>query len=237
MSDIAILKKQNDGIIAALKAKNVAFEYEAIDETDLEKVKALNVFLKDLSAKNRPPPQPKAEQKPRTETKPKTETKPNDEEDDDNALTKEVKPVFQTITNMEDIKRAFFSKDYEQAATLINSHPFQFYKADYKYADDNTGKPDYAARNLLRGFVQGLDDYRRYLLACFRCVLTDLEAKKYDYPSYWIVNTPEDLKVLLGELYDDYVFTPVITKESFLKEMEKQADTDDQNIVGEAYLH
>ncbi len=230
MSDIAILKKQNDGIIASLKAKNVAFEYEEIDETDLEKVKALNVYLKDLSAKNRPPPQPKAD---KAEIK-KPDPKPNDEEDDDNALTKEVKPVFQTITNMEDIKRAFFSKEYEQAATLISSHPFQFYKADYKYSDDNTGKPDYAARNLLRGFVQGLDDYRKYLLVCFRCVLVDPEAKKYDYPSYWIVNTPEDLKTLLGDLYDDYVFTQVITKEPFLKEMEKK---EHENIVGEVYLH
>jgi hypothetical protein len=234
MSDIAILKKQNDGIIASLKAKNIAFEYEAIDETDLEKVKALNVFLKELSAKNRPP-QPKAEPK-KAEPK-KADPKPNDEDDDDNALTKEVKPVFQTITNMEDIKRAFFSKEYEQAATLINSHPFHFYKAEYKYSDDNTGKPDYAARNLLRGFVQGLDDYRKYLLICFRCVLTDTEAKKYDYPSYWIVNTNEDLKTMLGDLYDDYVFTPVTNIElvqPFLKEMEKK---EDENIVGEAYLH
>lgn len=234
MSDIAILKKQNDGIIASLKAKNVVFEYEAIDETDLEKVKALNVFLKELSAKHRPPPPPKAEPKPL----PKPKEKEQLDDDDDDTLVKEVKPVFQTITNMEDIKRAFFSKEYEQATTLINSHPFRFYKADYKYADDNTGKPDYAARNLLRGFVQGLDDYRKYLLVCFRCILTDPNAKKYDYPSYWIVNTPEDLKILLGDLYDDYVFTPVTNEfvEPFLKDMEKKADTDD-NIVGEVYLH
>jgi hypothetical protein len=234
MSDVAILKKQNDGIIASLKAKNVVFEYEAIDETDLEKVKALNVFLKDLSAKHRPPPPPKAEPKPL----PKPKEKEQLDDDDDDTLVKEVKPVFQTITNMEDIKRAFFSKEYEQATTLINSHPFRFYKADYKYADDNTGKPDYAARNLLRGFVQGLDDYRKYLLVCFRCILTDPNAKKYDYPSYWILNTPEDLKILLGDLYDDYVFTPVTNEfvEPFLKDMEKKADTDD-NIVGEVYLH
>lgn len=235
MSDIAILKKQNDGIIASLKAKNVVFEYEAIDETDLEKVKALNVFLKDLSAKHRPPPPPKAEPKPL----PKPKEKEQLDEDDDDTLVKEVKPVFQTITNMEDIKRAFFSKEYEQASCLIINQPFRFYKADYKYADDNTGKPDYAARNLLRGFVQGLDDYRKYLLVCFRCILVDPTAKKYDYPSYWIVNTPEDLKILLGDLYDDYVFTPVTTNEfvePFLKDMEKKADTDD-NIVGEVYLH
>ena len=234
MSDISILKKQNEGIITALKAKNIAFEYEAIDETDLEKVKALNVFLKDLSAKNRPPPKQKAEPKPLEKPKEKEHL---DEDDEDN-LVKEAKPVFQTITNMEDIKRAFFSKEYEQATTLINSHPFHFYKADYKYADDNTGKPDYIARNLLRGFVQGLDDYRKYLLVCFRCILIDPNEKKYDYPSYWIVNTPEDLKILLGDLYDDYVFTPVTNElvQPFLKEMEKQIDTND-NIVGEVYLH
>ena len=76
MSDIAILQKQNDGIIASLKAKNIAFDYEVIDETlphqeKLEKYKTLNAYLKDLSAKNRPPPQPKAEPKKEQETKPK----------------------------------------------------------------------------------------------------------------------------------------------------------------------
>ena len=90
----------------------------------------------------------------------------------------------------------------------------------------------------MRGFVQGLDDYRKYLLVCFRCILTDPNAKKYDYPSYWIVNTNEDLKTLLGDLYDDYVFTPITNElvEPFLKEMEKQIDTND-NIVGEVYVH
>ena len=232
MSDISILQKQNDGIIASLKAKNVAIEYEYnIDETNLEKVRSLNTYLKELSAKNRPPPKPKAE------PQPKAEPKAEDDDEDDN-LVKEVKPVFQTITNMEDIKRAFFSKEYEQAKNLIISQPFHFYKADYKYADDNTGKHDYIARNLLRGFVQGLDDYRKYLLVCFRCILTDPNAKKYDYPSYWIVNTNEDLKTLLGDLYDDYVFTPITNElvEPFLKEMEKQIDTND-NIVGEVYVH
>ena len=94
MSDISILQKQNDGIIASLKAKNVAIEYEYnIDETNLEKVRSLNTYLKELSAKNRPPPKPKAE------PQPKAEPKAEDDDEDDN-LVKEVKPVFQTITNM-----------------------------------------------------------------------------------------------------------------------------------------
>jgi hypothetical protein len=236
---LGIFLKQNEGIISSLTSKNIEFEYEVIDETlpddeKLEKYKALNVYLKELSLKNRPPPKVKEEPKPKEEQK-SNEKKPKDDDDEDEI--KEIKPTFSTITNMEDIKRAFFNKEYEQALQLITAHPFKLYEATYKYADDNTGKPDYAARNLLRGFIQGLDDYRKYLMVCFRCILTDKETKTYDYPSYWIVNSNDDLKQILGSIYDDYEFITTSDISGLLKKMEKNENEEDETIIGEVYLH
>lgn len=237
---LSIFLKQNDGIISSLTSKNIIFEYEVIDETlpdeeKLEKYKALNAYLKELSVKHRPPPKVKDEPKPKDEVKPK-EKKSKDDDDEDDEI-KEIKPTFSTITNMEDIKRAFFNKEYEQALQLITAHPFKFYEARYKYSDDNTGKPDYAARNLLRGFIQGLDDYRKYLMVCFRCILIDNETKTYDYPSYWIVNSNDDIKQILGSIYDDYDFVSTSDIPSLLKKMEKNENDNNETIIGETYLH
>ena len=239
IKQLTIFQKQNEGIISSLKSKNIELSYEVIDESlpdeeKLEKYKALNVYLKDLSTKHRPPP-PVKEEKVKQEQKPK-EQKPKDD-DDEEELIKESKPIFSTVTNMEEIKRAFFSKEYVQALQLIIAHPFKFYEARYKYADDNTGKPDYAARNLLRGFTQGLDDYRKYLMVCFRCILTDKDTKTYNYPSYWIVNSNDDLKDILGSLYDDYDFISTNNIKDLLKQMEKNENEYDTSIIGEVYLH
>ena len=236
---IANLKKQNDGMETSFTAKNVQFTKLSIDnvdpETELMLVKDYNTYLKGISAANRPPPQ----EKPKEQPKPK-EAKPKVEEDDDDEVPKEVKPVYSTITNMEDIKRAFFSKEYETASELIKQQPFKFYKVNYKFSSDNIGRPSYIAKNLLRGFVQGLDDYRKYFMICFRCILVNKDTNEYRYPSYWIVNTNDDLKTILGSLHDDYDFIAVEGEEAIckmLKRMEKNEDENDEALIGEVYLH
>ena len=185
---IASLKKQNEGMETSFQTKGIKFTKVSIEdvdpETELLLLQNYNKYLKEISAANRPPPQVK-EEKPKV-----AEVKPKDDEDDDEPI-KEVKPVFSTITNMEDIKRAFFSKDYDTAYQLIRQHPFKFYKANYKYAEDNAGRPAFVAKNLLRGFVQSLDDYRKYLLVGFRCI--SIVENRYSYPSYWIVNSNDCL--------------------------------------------
>jgi hypothetical protein len=153
---------------------------------------------------------------------------------------------------MEDIKRAFFNKEYEIASELIKQHPFKFYEVNYKFSSDNTGRPSYVAKNLLRGFVQCLDDYRKYFIICFKCILINKDTNEYKYPSYWIVNTNDDLKTILGSLYDDYDFILIEEQEAIskmLKQMEKNEDTkpeqgyqqesmeNDEVLIGEVYLH
>lgn len=230
---IASLKKQNEGMETSFQTKGIQFTKLSLDsmdpETELLLLKDYNNYLKGISAANRPPPQVKEE-------KPKEQPKPAEDDEDD--VPKEVKPVFSTITNMEDIKRAFFSKDYDAAYELIKQHPFKFYKANYKYADDNTGRPAFVAKNLLRGFVQSLDDYRKYLMVGFRCI--SIEEQKYNYPSYWIVNSNDDLKTILGSIYDDFVFIPVVEEDRIVRmyrKMQKNEDETDEALVGEAYLH
>ena len=243
------IKKQNDAIEQSFVTKAIQFNKLIITnvdpETELILLKSHNEYLKGISKNNRPPPQQKVVKQPKTDEDLSNKIKKNNESDDEDELTKEEKITFQTICNMEDIKRAFFSKDYDNFVSLIqqqltSEHELRFYKANYKWAEDNTGKPDFAARNLLRGFIQGLDPYRKYLMVCFRCILKDMETRKYDYPSYWIVNTDVNLGTLLGSLYDDYDFIHVdesVEINKILHEMEKNDDVNDTVLIGETYLH
>lgn len=235
LKQIDNFKKQNDCMESAFKNKNIQFTKLSIDgvdtETELE-LKTYNEYLKGISKNNRPPPQ----EKPVKQEAPK---KP-EEDDEDDLPKEESKPTYSTITNMEDIKRAFFNKDYETFNALVRQHPFKYYKVNYKYASDNTGRPRYVAKNLLRSFVQGLDDYRKYLMVCFRCVLFDKETNEYRYPSYWIVNSNDDIKTILSSLYDDYDFIVVEEEEAvskLLNKMEKSDGENDDDLIGEVYVH
>ncbi len=230
---IASLKKQNEGMETSFQTRGIQFTKLSLDSMDPEAelllLKDYNNYLKGIAAANKPPPQVKEEKVKVVEKK---------EEDHEEELVKEVKPVFSTITNMEDIKRAFFSKDYDTAYQLIRQHPFKFYKATYKYASDNNGRPAFVAKNLLRGFVQNLDDYRKYLMVGFRCI-SNVE-NRYSYPSYWIVNSNDDLKTILGSIYDDFAFIPVVEEERkvrMYRNMQKNEDETDEELIGEVYLH
>jgi hypothetical protein len=243
---IAILNKQNEGMELSLKTRDINFTKCAINnldpnnidpKTELIFLKQYNEYLKNISKQNRPPPQVK-EEKQKEQPKPKEKPKSNEDEENEEDF-KETKPIYSTIANMEDIKRAFFSKEYDTALELIKQHPFKYYSATYKYASDNTGRPSYVAKNLLRGFVQGLDDYRKYFMICFRCIITNKEINEYNYPSYWIVNTNDDLKNVIGSVYDDYDFLEIEedSAECLLKEMRKHEDDNDDTLIGEVYLH
>ena len=237
--EIHNLKRQNQGMEASFIAKGISFE--KIDDTeDVDRLSEYNLYLKSISAANRP-----KENKPKDTTKPKDKDKEEKEkkvleEEEEDVHVKDVKPSFSTIANMEDMKRAFFCKDYETFHSLVRQHPFRYYKANYKYSSDNVGRPEYVAKNLLRGFVQSMDDYRKYLMVCFRCILVDKDAKKYRYPSYWIVNSNDDLSTILGSQYEDFDFIRVEENDAIailLNRMHKNENETDNAFVGEQYLH
>ena len=239
------LQKQNDAIYSSLVSKNIQFTRYVIaditDETQIFKIlSAENKELKELSKNNRPLPQV-VEKKPIVPVVEKKEPIPkeskNDEEDES---FEEVKKSYTIIHNMEDIKRAFFNKEYELFEELVKQHEFIYYRVSYKYSSDNDNKPDYIARNLLKGFGRALDDYRKYLLVCFRC--KEYEPKKYEYNSLWIVNTKDDLKTVIGSFYDDFdfqlqTFDVENSIHNFLEELRKKDLDIETNIIGETYIH
>ena len=233
------LQKQNDAIYSSLVSKNVLFTRHVItDETKiLEILTEENKELKELSKNNRPVSQV-VEKKTVAQIVEKKEQIPKEQKDDDEDESfEDSKKSYTIIHNMEDIKRAFFNKEYELFEELIKQHEFIYYKVSYKYSSDNDRKPDYVARNLLKGFGRALDDYRKYLLVCFRC--TEYEPIKYDYNSLWIVNTKDDLKTIIGSFYDDFDFQlqTFDVENNFLEEFRKKDLEVELNIIGETYIH
>ena len=153
LKQITNLKKQNENMETSFKIKDIKFTKLNIDncdpETEFLLLKDYNNYLKGILTANRPFPQEKPVKQKAPKKKEKKE-KTEEEDDDQDVVPKEVKPLYSTITNMEDIKRAFFCKKYETFQQLVRQHPFKYYKAVYNYAEDNTGCPTFVAKNLLR---------------------------------------------------------------------------------------
>jgi hypothetical protein len=167
-----------------------------------------------------------------------SEVKDDDDSDED---AKEVQPKFSTITNMEDIKRAFFSADYELFKNLLLEHQFKMYIGEYLYASDKDGAPDYSARNLVKGMIRSFDDYRKYFMICFRCFQNqdNLSKMTYTYPSLWIVNSTDSINSIIGSgNAEDYKLTEVSSENilDFLKLLEK-LNEETPGLIAESYVH
>lgn len=150
----------------------------------------------------------------------------------------EAEKIQDTITNMEDIKRAFFNKDYNTAFEQIKLTNLRLFKGNYKFNDDKDGAPEFVAKNLLRGFEKNFEDNRKYFMICFRCFKTSSsnEPNKYVYQSYWIINTNKDLESVVGSIYEDYEFEEVVDKDQFLNNIIK-LDEDTPTLIGQIYVH
>lgn len=230
-SKINGLMKQNEAIYNSLKNKNVIGLDELLLLTDtmsleqkLEILITNNNRLKELSKQNKPLPQPKPE---------KQQVVIEKQEDDDEDQYVEPQKKFDCLTNMEDMKRAFFGGEYDKFDEIVKQHDFRLYNVNYKYSSDKDGAPTFSAKNLVGGFVRNFDDLRKYFMICFRCFKQD---NAYTYPSYWIVNSHEPLQNIIGSLYDDFEFSEVTDKEEFYKNINK-INSDNENLVTENYVH
>lgn len=251
-SKITMFIKQNESIFSSLISRGIDFiRVDVSNINDLEQKLAMlvdeNNKLKEVVKLNKPAPVPK-EVKQVQITQPKKEgsskEKKDEGENDECDTYEEVKLKFNTITNMEDIKRAFCNKEYDTFETLVQQHPFKYYNVTYKYSSDKDGAPDYSAKNLVRGFVRNLDDYRKYLLAGFRCILVDPVNKIYSYPSMWIVNSTDSIQTILGSMYDDFEFVEITQEQipKYLKYFRKtnfdeESNIIDKVIIDEVYAH
>jgi hypothetical protein len=225
------ITKQNDSIYTSLVSKNIEFTRSDISSVsdNNEKLEILmdeNLKLKELSKSARPPPVIKE--------KVLSIIKEKVPEIHEEESYEEPQKKFDTITNMEDMKRAFFSKEYDVFETLIKDHNFKYYSADYKYSCDKDGVQTFIAKNLVKGFVRSLDDYRKYLLVCFRCFSS--EHNTYTYPSLWIVNSNESLSEIIGSVYEDFNYTEISDIKDFLTKFRK-IEVDDPLLLDEGYVH
>ena len=257
MSNKAIqcLQKQNDGIYSSLIAKNIQFNRTIIPNeiSDEEYIKLLsdeNNILKELVKANKPISLPKEEKKQdilKKEDKIKPKEKKEDIDKDKETFEDEEtfeEPIkkFETIINMEDMKRAFFNGDYDVFYNIFNTQPFIIYKMNYKYNSDKDGAPDFSAKNLLKGFVRNFDDYRKYFMICFRCWKHE-DKNEYKYESYWIVNTNEPIQNIIGSIWEDFEVDISTDSGNFIESIKKLPESD-ENIstngyicIGESYVH
>ena len=247
---ISNILKQNQSIHTSLVSRKINDLPELISLTESmsldEQLKLLideNNKLKEIVKVNKPVEvkEVKAKEVKVSEVKPK-EVKPKSSEDDDDSDedAKEVQPKFSTITNMEDIKRAFFSADYELFKNLLLEHQFKMYTGEYLYASDKDGAPDYSARNLVKGMIRSFDDYRKYFMICFRCFQNqdNLSKMTYTYPSLWIVNSTDSINSIIGSVAEDYKLTEVSSDNilDFLKLLEK-LNEETPGLITESYVH
>jgi hypothetical protein len=223
------LLKQNEAIYNSLKSKNINDIGELIsssEDINLEILTKENIRLKNLSKQNKPQPPPKIVQ---------SEKKQIEEEEE------YIEPIkqFECITNMEDIKRAFFgceNNDYSQFDELVKAHNFKLYQVNYKYSTDKDGAPSYSAKNLVGGFIRNFDNLRKYFMICFRCIKHDTTPVTYTYPSYWILNSTNSLQEIIGSLYDDYDFIEINDKDNFYNLIHKM-NPNDETLITEGYVH
>ena len=247
------LQKQNDAMYSSLVSRNIPFEriviHEGVGEDEhLKILQEENGKLKQVINDNKPPPQPKQEKKkPDVPTmQSKKETKPKEEDEDNGNEETYEEPVkkFDTIVNMEELKRAFFNGDYMVFEEQIKSYPLKFYKVSYKFDSDKDGVPDFSAKNLLKGFVRNFDDYRKYFMICFRC-WKNLHEVKYKYDSFWIVNTNEPIPNVIGSLAEDFDFVETTDINDFISQIKKLPESDsdepvwinEYTCIGESYVH
>ena len=251
------LIKQNEAIYNSLRSKNVEdlgdltiVNDDMTLEQKLEVLTQENILLKNLSNKNKPVQVPKVKAKPADKPADKPGDKPADIQDDDPTCwvsLSNVPPKYSKITDMYEIKKAFFgaeNNDYTLFNELVKQHDFKLFNVNYKYSSDKDGAPDYVARNLIRGFIRNFDDVSGYFMICFRCILNNNDPDSnpkptYNYPSLWIVNSNDPIEKIIGSLHDDFEFTEVIEKElkeEFYINFQK-SNPESENIIGEGYVH
>ena len=266
---ILCLQKQNDSIFASLISKNIQFDRVEIcdginEQEHLILLTEENVRLKEIVKANKPISQPKESKSKESKSKEskskeskskevvESKTKElklkeikendNDNEDDENDTFEEPVKKFDTITNMEDMKRAFFRGDYVVFQEQLKLYPLKLYKVGYKYNSDKDGVPEFSAKNLLKGFVRNFDDYRKYFMICFRCFKAQ-DKNEYKYDSLWIINSGEHIQNIIGSMWEDFEFEETSNIDDFVTQIQKLPEADepvyvnDFTCIGESYVH
>lgn len=139
---------------------------------------------------------------------------------------------FPITTSLEPCKSKYFSGDIDGFRTDLLSENFKIFCGNYRYSDDYEGRPTFVVNNLLNGFVNQLEDKRKYLFTAFRYTKPD---DKYNITSCWITNCTIPLQELIPDKYDDFVWTKIeITNLNTICDDFFKKNSEDENII---YLH
>lgn len=226
---ITSLIKQNDGMFTSLSKRNIEFTRVEILDTmsEEEKVTMLqeeNAQLKAVIQANKPPPEPKKE-------KVKVEQPPPEPK-------KEEEEKYHTYTNLEDMKRAFFGNEFDNYITMVKEHPFKFYRANYRFNEDNDGREPYIACNLQKGLVRNCEKLGKYVMLVFRC-WKNKDENKYEYETFWLLNSQESIDVIAKKVYEDFNFEEIDweTFDTNFRRVPEETEVNNRIMLSESYVH
>jgi len=245
-SDVLIKKitaiyKQIDIVELFIKQNNINYEFKKIDELktdmireDLEKACDFIVSYHNKLKLEQNKINKLLEEKKKLELE-KEKEKLNNTNNEEEEYYENEKKEYPIITNLEELKRSFFSPDneeYRPFETIIIENEFKYYQVKYKYSSDMYKKPEYMALNLNNGFVQRFDEYKKYLFSCFRCIKNN---DNYEYCSFWLFNSTENINKVFENDIDDFEFTEIKLTE-FINYFKKMNENN-ENLINKKYLH
>jgi hypothetical protein len=146
-----------------------------------------------------------------------------DKQFEDPKKTNPLDKLEKSATSLDSLKRGYNdhkktdSKFFTQESFLkdFDQKGFSIYQASYKYNDDFTGRPDFVNRNAVNGFVQNLDDARKYAFGSF--ILVDMGKDVKHLTSYWILRGQEPIKDVFDSFLDDNVWVKLDVNEETCK--------------------
>lgn len=139
------------------------------------------------------------------------------------------------IMNMEELKKAFFNKEYDEFNKLLKESELIIMSGDYKYFNDYDERPSFVANNFIKGVSQRLSKENTYLMCCFRCYKN---GDNYIFPSMWLINTKVNM-CYFGDIVNDYNLRQVDNIDQFVNDILKKNPEliDNVNLIGEHYVH
>lgn len=142
---------------------------------------------------------------------------------------------FPITGSLEPCKSSFFTGDNASFMKELATGKYRIYFSEYRYTNEYDGRPTFILENLLRGFVQQLEDKRKYLFTGFKCT----KNTSFNICGIWITNCTLAMQQIVGDKYDDFEWEEldvniVAHAEKMMRVLQKESST---NVVATSYLH
>ncbi len=143
---------------------------------------------------------------------------------------------FPTTGSLEPCKSSFFTGDLILFMKELTSGKYRIYFTEYRYSSEYDGSPTFILDNLLRGFVQQLEEKRKYLFTGFKCTKN---INGYNISGIWITNCTLPMEQIAHGKYDDFEWEELDANinahsEKMLRVLQRESST---NVVATSYLH